>query len=234
MYYSSGTTGRPKGIKRPLSGELIGEAVPAGTHLNQLFGLSDGSILLSPAPLYHAMPLEFSMGIQASGGTLVIMEKFDPNEALCCIETYRCTDGLWVPTMFTRMLKLPDEERTRYDLSSLKGAIHAAAPCPISVKEQMIQWWGPILLEYYAASEFNGFTFIDSAQWLTHKGSVGKPLMGIIHICDDAGQELPEGKIGSIYFELPEMNFEYHNDAEQTKSAQHPRHPNWTNVGDIS
>lgn len=233
MLYSSGTTGRPKGIKRPLSGKSIDEPEGIDGLLSGLFKFTERSVYLSPAPLYHSAPLGFSMATQAIGGTVVIMEKFDPAEALRCIEAYRCTHSQWVPTMFSRLLKLPENERARHDVSSLDVAVHAAAPCPPAVKQQMIDWWGPVLYEYYAGTEVNGFTFIDSEDWLAHRGSVGRSILGTIHICDDDGRELPTGEAGTIYFELPTMPFEYHNDSTKTKSAQHPEHPNWSTLGDV-
>lgn len=233
MLYSSGTTGRPKGVRRPLSGKALHEPDGLEAFLGGLFKVDVDSVYLSPAPLYHSAPLGFSMATQAIGGTVVIMEKFDALEALRCIETHRCTHSQWVPTMFTRMLKLGDDERARFDLSSHRVAIHAAAPCPPAVKEKMIDWWGPILLEYYAGTELNGFTYIDSTAWLAHRGSVGRPILGTIHICDDEGQELPVGEAGTIYFELPQMPFAYHNDVEKTKSVQHPEHANWSSLGDV-
>ncbi|MCZ7537686.1 MAG: AMP-binding protein [Acidimicrobiia bacterium] len=233
MLYSSGTTGRPKGIKRPLSGKTIDEPEGLDGLLSGLFKFSESSVYLCPAPLYHSAPLGFSMATQAIGGTVVIMEKFDAAEALRCIEAYRCTHSQWVPTMFSRLLRLPEEERSCYDVSSLEVAVHAAAPCPPTVKEQMIGWWGPVLYEYYAGTEVNGFTFIDSGDWLAHRGSVGRSILGKIHICAEDGTELPAGEAGTIYFELPRMPFEYHNDSEKTRSAQHPDHPNWSTLGDV-
>jgi acyl-CoA synthetase (AMP-forming)/AMP-acid ligase II len=233
MLYSSGTTGRPKGIIRPLSDRKIDEPDATDLLLGGIFKFSEDSVYLSPAPLYHAAPLGFSMATQALGGTAVILEKFDPLDALRAIETHRCTHSQWVPTMFTRMLKMPEEDRTRFDLSSHQVAIHAAAPCPPAVKEKMIGWWGRIIFEYYGGTELNGLTLIDSDSWLEHRGSVGRPLLGTIHICDEDGAEMPAGETGSIYFELPKMPFEYHNDAEGTKSAQHPKHDNWSSLDDV-
>ena len=233
MLYSSGTTGRPKGIQRPLTGKTLEEPDPFEGLLKGLFQFDEDSIYLSPAPMYHSAPLGFSMATQAIGGTVVIMEKFDALDSLRCIETHRCSHSQWVPTMFSRMLKLPEEERVRFDLSSQRVAVHAAAPCPPAVKEKMIEWWGPILCEYYGGTELNGLTFIDSEAWLSHRGSVGRPILGTLHICDDAGEELAVGEAGTIYFELPKMPFEYHNDAEKTKSAQHPKHANWSALGDV-
>ncbi|MCY4056830.1 MAG: AMP-binding protein, partial [Gammaproteobacteria bacterium] len=139
----------------------------------------------------------------------------------------------WVPTMFTRMLKLPEADRSGFDLESHKVAIHAAAPISQEVKRQMLDWWGPILYEYYAGTELNGFTHCTPDEWLAHPGTVGRPLMGVIHICDEDGKELPAGEPGIIYFEMPEMPFEYLKDPEKTREAQHPEHANWSKLGDV-
>ena len=196
MLYSSGTTGRPKGILRPLTGVEVHDASLSGigTLEHHLLGMGEDSTYLTPAPLYHSAPLMFSAGVHELGGTLVVMDRFDPERFLAYVEQYSVTDSQLVPTMFIRMLKLPQEVRNRYDLSSLKMAVHAAAPCPVAVKEQMIEWWGPIIQEYYAATEANGLCFIGPEDWLEHKGSVGKALMGTLHICDDDGQEHPTGE----------------------------------------
>ena len=229
MLYSSGTTGRPKGVKRPLTDAKIYEA----PGLQDDFQLTEDSVYLSPAPLYHAAPFAFTMGTLHIGATVVMMEKFDPVDALRCIEKYKITHSQWVPTMFIRMLKLDEEDRAGWDLSSHRIAVHAAAPCPVDIKRQMIDWWGPILVEYYAGSENNGTTIITSEEWLDHPGSVGRPENGILHICDDAGVELSAGERGTIYFEQEVMLFEYHNAPEKTRDAQHPLHPNWSSLGDI-
>jgi fatty-acyl-CoA synthase len=234
MLYSSGTTGRPKGIKRPLSGQSVAEPSLLITAVMQgLFHFGPDDIYLSPAPLYHSAPLAATTATQALGGTCVVMERFDAVESLRLIERYRVTKSQWVPTMFTRMLKLDPSEREGFDLSSHQAAIHAAAPCPVEVKRQMIDWWGPIILEYYAGTEFNGFTFVNSEDWLTHPGTVGRPLVGTLHICDDEGVELPTGEPGVIYFERDVPAFEYHNDPDKTRSSQHPDHPLWTALGDV-
>ena len=235
MLYSSGTTGQPKGIRRELSGLQI--SAPEGGNLTMLMrhllGMDENSVYLSPAPLYHAAPLQWSAGAHALGSTVVVMEKFDAAKYLEHVEQYSVTDTQLVPTMFVRMLKLPREVRTAYDLSSLKMAIHAAAPCPVPVKEQMIQWWGPIINEYYAGTEGNGFCFITSEEWLEHKGSVGKAVLGIPHICDTEGNELPTGQAGLVYFEQENPSFEYHGDPEKTAESRHPEHANWSKLGDI-
>lgn len=232
MLYSSGTTGRPKGIRRDLPSGPIEEADSLLALITILYGLDENAIYLSPAPLYHAAPLRYNMAAMHKGATCIIMEHFDPESALQCIEKYRATHSQWVPTMFVRMLKLPEDVRSQYDISSLKVAIHAAAPCPIPVKRQMIEWWGPIIYEYYAGSEGNGFCAINSEEWLTHEGSVGKALLGIIHICDDEGNELPIGEAGTIYFETQGPQFEYYNDAEKTADSRHPN-GYWTTLGDV-
>lgn len=231
MLYSSGTTGRPKGIKLPLPED---PDIAASNALVMLamgaFGLNAQSVYLSPAPLYHAAPLRWCMTVHKLGGTVVVMEKFDPEHALKLIEHYGITDSQWVPTHFVRMLKLPQEVREQYDVSSLKCAIHAAAPCPVPIKQAMIDWWGPVIYEYYAGSEGNGFTFVNSADWLTHKGTVGKALLGTIHICDEDGHDLPPRAEGAIYFEGGGQ-FSYHNDDEKTAEAANDK--GWTTLGDV-
>ena len=234
MLYSSGTTGRPKGIIRAQPDRLVSEGpTPVRRETIAAYGITSETVYLSPAPLYHAAPLGFCLDVQFCGGTVVIMDKFDPLEALRMIERYRISHSQWVPTMFVRMLKLSDEERYRYDLSSHRVAVHAAAPCPVEVKRRMIDWWGPILVEYYAASEANGATFIDSKDWLAHPGSVGRARLGVLHVCDEAGDELPAGQGGLVYFERDALTFHYHKDPQKTRSAQHPLHPTWTTLGDI-
>jgi long-chain acyl-CoA synthetase len=233
MLYSSGTTGRPKGIKRPLAERQIDEPDPAARGTVSAFGMSADTIYLSPAPMYHAAPLAFSAGVQVLGGTVVVMEKFDAAECLAAIEHHHVTAAQFVPTMFVRMLKLDPAVRTKYDVSSLHMAIHAAAPCPVEVKRQMIEWWGPILMEYYAGTEGNGSTLITSEQWLAHPGSVGRSSVGTVHICDENGAEVPTGEAGTIYFEQARMPFEYHGDATKTRNAQHPEHDNWSTLGDV-
>ena len=195
-----------------------------------LFGMDAETIYLSPAPLYHAAPLGWSMGVLALGGTVVLAERFDPEQALADIEKYKVTSAQWVPTHFVRMLKLPPETRARYDLSSLESVFHAAAPCPIPVKEQMIAWWGPIIGEYYAGTEGNGFCFITSEEWLRKKGSVGKGLTAPVKICDDEGEELPPRAEGVVYF-AGGGEFEYHNAPEKTAESRNKY--GWTTLGDV-
>ncbi len=230
MLYSSGTTGRPKGVKLPLSGEPI-EAPNNLLALAQiLYGFDGETRYLSPAPLYHAAPLRYCMSVQRLGGTVVVMEKFDPEDALRLIEWHKITHSQWVPTMFVRMLKLPEEARKQYDVSSLKVAIHAAAPCPVPVKHQMIDWWGPVIYEYYAGTEGNGFVAIGPEEWLKKPGSVGKALMGEIHILDEEGNEQPTGEAGTIFF-ANGNEFEYHNAPEKTAESRNAK--GWSTLGDV-
>jgi len=230
LLYSSGTTGRPKGVKPPLPGKPAG-SVPALLRLvTHLYGAGPDTVYLSPAPLYHAAPLRFNLSVQRLGGTCIVMEHFDALEALRLIERFRVTFSQWVPTMFVRMLKLPERERSRFDLSSHRAAVHAAAPCPVEVKEQMIAWWGPILHEYYGGTEGNGLTALDSREWLAHRGSVGKPVLGEAHIVGEDGSELPVGETGMVYF-ANGPGFEYHNDPEKTRSSRNEK--GWSTLGDI-
>jgi long-chain acyl-CoA synthetase len=234
MLYSSGTTGRPKGVRPPLSGVQVDESAEALVELARLaFGFNTDTVYLSPGPIYHAAPLRFCGAVQALGGTVVMMKRFDAEQALRAIQDHRATHAQFVPTMFVRMLQLPPEVRDRYDITSLRMAIHAAAPCPVQVKQKMIEWWGPILLEYYAGTEGNGMTAIDSGTWLSKPGTVGRPILGTVRICADDGTELPAGQTGGVYFEQDEIPFTYHNDPAKTRAAQHPGHPTWTTLGDV-
>jgi len=229
MLYSSGTTGRPKGIRPELPDADIA-APTAMVGIARHARMDDASIYLSPAPLYHAAPLRWCMAAQRLGGTVVVMEKFDPEAALALIERHHVTHAQWVPTHFIRMLKLPEHARGRHDLSSLQVAIHAAAPCPVPVKQAMLDWWGPVLLEYYAGTEGNGLTMIGAADWLAHPGSVGRAVLGTLRICDEAGEPLPPGETGLVHFEGGPQ-FHYHNDPGKTAAAAN-RH-GWTTLGDI-
>lgn len=234
MLYSSGTTGRPKGIKIPLPDGRVDRIPDAYTEIfAPLYGMDAATVYLSPAPLYHAAPLRFCGVTMSVGGTAVIMPRFDPEAALATIERYRVTHSQWVPTMFIRMLKLDPAVRSRYDVSSLRVAIHAAAPCPAEVKRAMLDWWGPVIHEYYASTESAGATFIGPEEALERPGSVGRSGLGVLHICADDGTDLPAGEVGTIYFEREEMPFSYHNAPEKTRAAQHRAHPNWATTGDI-
>ena len=231
MLYSSGTTGRPKGIKRESENNPIEQPNPFLRLLcADMCGMNSDSIYLSPAPLYHAAPLRFNMMAVILGGTSVIMESFDAEEFLKLVEKHKVTQSQLVPTMFVRMLKLPEEVRTRYEVSSIKGAIHAAAPCPIDVKAKMIEWWGPVLIEYYAGSEGNGVTVSTSQQWLSHRGTVGRAVVGKVKILDENDEEAPIGQIGTVYFADAPV-FSYHNDPDKTKRAYNAR--GWSTLGDV-
>jgi len=234
MLYSSGTTGRPKGILRPQLDYQIGEdAGPVGALQKSLWKFDENTIYLSPAPLYHSAPIGFCTAAQALGGTVVMMPKFDEIGALRAIEEHKITHSQWVPTMFTRMLKLPPEARSGFDLSTHKVAVHAAAPCPKGIKEQMFAWWGDIIYEYYGGTELNGLTHSSPSEWLAHPGTVGKPVLGVIHVCDEDGNEVANLVPGLVYFELPQMPFTYFKDTEKTRDAQHPKHANWSALGDV-
>jgi long-chain acyl-CoA synthetase len=232
MLYSSGTTGRPKGVRHALSGLPIDAPSPLGMLVSLLFGLNEDTVYLSPAPLYHAAPLRYCMAIHRLGGTVVVMEHFDAEEALRFIGKYRASGSQWVPTMFVRMLKLPPETRAKYDVSSMKSAIHAAAPCPIEVKRKMVEWWGPVLHEYYAGTEGNGLCYVSSTDWLAHPGTVGRALVGEVHICGEDGREVAAGEEGVIYFGGA-AEFEYHNDKKKTAESRHPANPAWSTLGDV-
>jgi long-chain acyl-CoA synthetase len=230
VLYSSGTTGRPKGVKT----ELLDQAIDASNVLletnRKLYGTGPETVYLSPAPLYHAAPLRFNMTVLRLGGTCVIMEHFDAETALALIEKHRVTHSQWVPTMFVRMLKLPRDVRARYRLDSLQVAIHAAAPCPVQVKEEMIRWWGPVLHEYYAGTEGNGFVACNSREWLERPGTVGRALVGEIRILDEDGRMLPPHETGTIYF-ANGPTFEYHNDPAKTASSRSKE--GWSTLGDV-
>lgn len=233
MLYSSGTTGRPKGVKPPLPPmDQPVDAKPANADgFAHIFGIDEEAIYLSPAPLYHAAPLHSCMMAHRFGATAIIMESFDPEWAIQLIEDHQVISSQWVPTHFVRMLKLPPEIREKYDVSSMRKAVHAAAPCPISIKEQMIAWWGPIIDEFYSGTEGAGTTYITSPEWMEHKGSVGRAFPpSEIHICDDSGNILPTGEVGNIYFSGG-REFAYHNDEEKTAASRSEQ--GWTTLGDV-
>ena len=232
MLYSSGTTGRPKGVRGPLPEGPLDQVDSLSGLVGMLYGWEPGMRYLSPAPLYHAAPLRYCMSVHRYGGTVVVMEKFDPEAYLALVEKYRITHSQLVPTMFVRMLKLPEDVRSRYDLSSLKVAIHAAAPCPVDVKHAMIEWWGPVIYEYYSATEGAGFTTITSAEWLQKPGSVGKAILGEIRVLGDDDSVLPPGETGRIYF-ANGPRFEYHNDAEKTASVTGEHGATFGDIGHV-
>ena len=231
MFYSSGTTGRPKGILRDLEGVPYGQGGTSFVGLVQgLFGFNADTVYLCPAPLYHAAPLGWSTAAQRLGSTVVVMEKFDPEQVLAAIERHRITHAQFVPTHFVRMLKLPADVRAKYDLSSLQMVVHAAAPCPAEVKQQMMDWWGPIIHEYYAGSEGNGFCYVGPHDWLAHPGTVGRSLLGPLHILDEDGAPRPTGEAGQIWF-AGATPFEYHNDPAKTASAHNAQ--GFSSLGDV-
>ena len=230
MLYSSGTTGRPKGVMPVVEPQPIDFDNPLLSISRKLYGIDSATVYLSPAPLYHAAPLRFNMSVMRLGGTSVIMEHFDAEEYLSLIPKHGITHTQVVPTMFVRFLKLPEEVRAKYDVSSLKCAIHAAAPCPIPTKEAMIAWWGPIVWEYYGGTEGNGLTMCNATEWMTHKGTVGRAIVGKLRICDDEGNELPTGEPGTVYF-AEGRPFEYHNDPKKTAESRHPK--GWSTLGDV-
>lgn len=232
MLYSSGTTGVPKGVRKQLPLTAMGDPTCAPvliTNTLAAFGAGPGSVYLSPAPLYHSAPLVYSMSMLRIGATVVVMEHFDPADCLDLIERYGVTHAQFVPTMFTRMLQLPEEDRVRHDLSSLRFVVHAAAPCPPDVKRRMLEWWGPIVHEYYAGTEDIGATWITAEEWLAHPGSVGRP-MAPAHIVGPDGEELPAGHEGIVYFEGGRP-FEYHNDPAKTASIANDQ--GWRTLGDM-
>jgi acyl-CoA synthetase (AMP-forming)/AMP-acid ligase II len=230
MLYSSGTTGKPKGVKRKAT---FGEFGTNPDHVGMLIqgiGAEPGGAALLPGPIYHVGPLTWSMAAHRIGMTVVMMERFDAEQALRAINEHDVTVGLWVPTMFVRMLKLDEDVRDSFDVSSLKAAVHTAAPCPVDIKRRMIEWWGPVLFEFYASTEAVGVTFITSEQWLEHPGSVGKAVIGEVHILDDDGNEVEAGTDGTVFFSGG-LEFEYHNDADKTASARNDR--GMVTVGDV-
>jgi long-chain acyl-CoA synthetase len=233
MLYSSGTTGRPKGVKYKITRQRVGNQPVEMGMMTTVWRMDGDAIYLSPAPLYHSAPLFYSMSTMRLGGTVIVMEHFDPEQSLALIERYHVTHAQFVPTMFVRMLKLPDAARSQHDLSSLKVVLHAAAPCSVETKRKMIDWWGPIIDEYYAATEGTGATYINSTDWLAHPGSVGRSMLGPIHVLDESGNEQPVNEVGTVWFEPPpnRPGFEYHKDEAKTRDSFNDR--GWSTVGDM-
>ncbi|SER85321.1 acyl-CoA synthetase [Sphingobium sp. YR768] len=230
MLYSSGTTGRPKGVKPPLpDGPLDAQTALEGMG-TALYGMGQDCVYLSTSPLYHAAPLRWAMTIHRLGGTVVVMDRFDAEDSLALIERYRITHATWVPTHFVRLLKLPDDVRARYDHGSLKAVIHAAAPCPVPVKQAMIDWWGPIVHEYYSGTECCGITALSAPEWLARPGSVGRAVLGTVRIVGEDGREVPVGETGDVFFS-DGPDFAYHNDPDKTAAAHNDR--GWATLGDV-
>ena len=231
MFYSSGTTGRPKGIMPPWRELPFGSGGVLDALVTGLYGFRPGITYLCPAPLYHAAPLAWSLSAQRIGGTVVVLDRFDAEATLQAIERYRVTHAQFVPTHFVRMLKLDPAIRERYDLSSLEMVVHAAAPCPPDIKDRMLDWLGPIVHEYYSASEGAGFCAIGPDEWRAHRGSVGKSLLGAVHIVGTDGGELPVGEAGQVWFDS-QVRFEYHGDPAKTAEAIDVDR-GWATIGDI-
>lgn len=232
MLYSSGTTGRPKGVRGALPQGPLDAAEALTMMVGMLYNFGPDMVYLSPAPLYHAAPLRYCMSVHRFGGTVIVMEKFDPEQYLALVEKYRVTQSQLVPTMFVRMLKLPDETRAKYDLSSLQVAIHAAAPCPVDVKHAMIDWWGPKIYEYYSATEGAGFTSITPQEWLAKPGSVGKSILGEIRVLGDDDAPVGPGETGRIFFHGG-GEFSYHNDPEKTASVRTEHGATFGDIGHV-
>ncbi len=231
MLYSSGTTGRPKGILRPLPDSPPGEPLPLMDFVMWVLGLRPEMIYLSPAPLYHSAPQASVACSLRSGSTAVIMEHFDPEQWCALVERYGVTHCQMVPTMFSRLLRVPEEVRGRYDLSSLEQIVHAAAPCPVPVKQALMEWLGPIVREYYGATEANGFTLCTAEEWLAHPGTVGRPILGELLILDDQGQPCPTGTDGTVWFRGA-TNFVYFEDPDKTAESRREEGQTST-VGDV-
>jgi long-chain acyl-CoA synthetase len=230
MLYSSGTTGLPRAARRALTGMPLGSSPGVAELAVHLFGMNQSSVYLSPAPLYHAAPYAYVTAATSLGATAVVMEHFDPELCLATIERFKVTHIQLVPTMFVRLLALPCEVRARYELKSLRCAIHAAAPCAVPVKQAMMDWWGPIIHEYYSGTEGVGMTYCPPEEWLSHKGTVGRAIMGSVHVVDDEGQEVSPGIDGTVYFDGGQR-FEYFGDSEKTASSYLPH--GWATFGDI-
>jgi acyl-CoA synthetase (AMP-forming)/AMP-acid ligase II len=231
MLYSSGTTGRPKAVRRPLPEDGRGSWAQKVLEyaLTARYGMTESSVYLSPAPLYHAAGVNYTMAVHRVGAASIVMPRFDAEAVLRLIQTHRVTHTQFVPTMFVRLLKLPDAVRDSYDVSSLQCVIHAAAPCPVDVKHRMMKWFGPIIHEYYGGTEGFAGTTIGPAEWLAHPGSVGKPSTGV-HVVGDDGAEVAVGESGELYFEGGPA-FEYFKDPEKTASVSNEQ--GWRSLGDM-
>ena len=231
LWFSSGTSGQPKAVVRPLPDCPPGFGDPVAAHYAEIFGLDETTVHLCVGPLHHAAPVGFSTAVHRAGGTVVLTERFDPEELLTWIDRYGVTSTHLVPTMFVRLLKLPDAVRSSFDLGSLRTVLHGAAPCPAEVKRQMIEWWGPVLEEYYGGTEGIGSTVVSSREWLERPGTVGRASRGTIHITDESGSELDVGETGLVWFDNPDFTARYRDDADETDAITHPA--GWQTLGDI-
>ena len=218
MLYSSGTTGFPKGIVEPWQRGSLGSILSIALLQEALFGFDQQTRFFTAAPLYHAAPLHWTLGAHRLGATVIIAEKFDAEKSLYAIDQFAVSHSVWVPTMFVRMLHLPDDIRARYSLASLKFVVHLAAPCAVAVKEKMLDWWGAIIHELYSGSEANGQCYISPEDWLQHKGSVGKPMFGSVAIYDEQGNSVANGTVGIVGF-AGGRSFSYHKDEKKTQDS---------------
>ncbi len=233
MHYTSGTTGFPKGVKRPLAAIDPDTSAELFTFLLGLFGIgpNDGNVHLCTSPNYHTAVTTFAGNALHAKHGVVFMDKWDPEHALALIERYHCTHTHMVPTQFHRMLQLPDDVRAKYDLSSMRWAIHAAAPCPVETKRKMLDWWGPVIWEYYAATEGGG-TLAPPDEWVKYPGTVGRPWpTSEVKVTDDDGNVLPSGEPGTVWMRMGAGSFEYKGDKDKT-SKSHDQDGFWT-VGDV-
>lgn len=234
MYYTSGSTGRPKGVLRELTGRTLAEGNIYVVELHHLLGLDESWVYLSPTPLHHAASTSYAESTIANGGKVVLAGRFDAEGFLDLVQRHRVNLIQMVPTMMIRLVRLPQEVKDAYDVSSLKMIIHGAGPCPVEVKREFIQWVGPVVMEYYGATEAIGHTWITSPEWLEHPGSVGRGAGGVtVHIVDDSGAEVPTGEDGVIFFETNTSmaSFEYHK-TDAAVGARHPVHDTWATIGD--
>ena len=226
MIYTSGTTGHPKGVrrKRPDAAQAVAWANIIGHVMgfNSKYGKPEDMVTVITGPMYHSAPNAYGLFAFRVGASAILQPRFDPEELLALIEKYKVTHLHMVPTMFVRLLKLPDDVKKKYDLSSLRFVVHAAAPCPVHVKQAMIEWWGPVIYEYYGGTETGAVVFCDSKEWLAHPGTVGKAVEGaVVRVLDDNGNELATGATGEIVCRTKTIpDFTYHGDDEKRRQAE--------------